>query len=150
MTQKVGIPLLRTNPNGTIPTLGSNHSAGSDLYACINEEEKNCVIPARGRKIVPTGISMVIPNGYYGRIAPRSSLAAKHGLDVGAGVIDSDYRGTIGVVLFNHSDQDYIVKNGDRIAQLIITPFRTPEFIELFQSLENTSRGNGGFGSTGI
>ena len=154
---KVTIPLLRHSPFAKIPTSGSVHSAGTDLYACLQTEEnqfqshpQQLVIAARGRAIVPTAISIAIPEGYYGRIAPRSSLAAKHGLDVGAGVIDSDYRGLVGVVIFNHSDHDYTVSHGDRIAQLIITPYKSPEFVQLYHELEETTRGNGGFGSTGV
>lgn len=146
------VPILRLNPNAHIPTHGTPCSAGSDLYACLKGIESafgldSMVISAKKRNIIPTGISVAIPEGYYGRIAPRSSLAAKHGLDVGAGVIDSDYRGEVKVVLFNHSSEDYVIKHGDRIAQLIVTPYASPEFIEVFH-LVPTER-KGGFGSTG-
>jgi len=153
MSQKVAVPLNRLSPNAKIPTSGSVHSAGSDLYACIEDKEKRettkFIIPARGRAIIPTQLAIAIPEGHYGRIAPRSSLAAKYGLDIGAGVVDSDYRGPVGVVVFNHSDIDYVVSHGDRIAQIIITPYKMPEFVEIFTSLEETKRGTGGFGSTG-
>ena len=93
---------------------------------------------------------MAIPEGNYGRIAPRSGLAAKHSIDVGAGVIDSDYRGEVKVLLFNLSDTDFEVKPGDRIAQLIIEKYTMTEIQEVEGKLDDTVRGEGGFGSTGI
>ena len=90
----------------------------------------------------------MIPSEYYGRIAPRSSLAWKNHIDVGAGVIDEDYRGPVGVVLFNHSDEEFRIIQGERIAQLIITKIITPEVI-VVDDLDDTKRGTGGFGSTG-
>merc|ERR1711924_4487 len=108
-------------------------AAGYDLHA-----SKATTIPARGKCIVPTDIAMAIPEGYYGRVAPRSGLAAKHHIDVGAGVIDCDYRGAVGVVLFNHSDKDYE-----------ITKIDTPPVGEV-DDLDDTVRGEGGFGSTGF
>lgn len=92
---------------------------------------------------------MAIPSGYYGRVAPRSGLAVKHFIDVGAGVIDEDYRGPLGVVLFNHGQNDFAVKKGDRIAQLLLEKIATPD-IEVVEDLDETERGAGGFGSTGI
>lgn len=85
-----------------VPTRGSALAAGYDLYA-----SEDTVLKARGRGVVKTGVTMAIPEGYYGRVAPRSGLAVKHGIDTGAGVIDADYRGEVGVALFNHSDVDY-------------------------------------------
>lgn len=152
MKQSVAVPVLRHDQHAKIPTMGSKHAAGSDLYACLmqNGDVGNLVIPAKGRAVVPTAVSMAIPAGCYGRIAPRSSLAAKHGIDIGAGVIDSDYRGLIGVILFNHGNHDYTVSHGDRIAQIIITPYVDPEFVEVYQALEKSERDQGGFGSTGV
>jgi dUTP pyrophosphatase len=106
------------------------------------------VIPGKGKSIVPTDLSIAVNEGTYARIAPRSGLATKYFIDVGAGVIDADYRGNVGVVLFNFSDQDFQIKIGDRIAQLIIEKIETPEIIEV-DDLNNTERGNNGFGSTG-
>lgn len=106
-------------------------------------------MPAHGKALIPTDISMAIPSGYYGRVAPRSGLAVKHFIDVGAGVIDEDYRGPLGVVLFNHSQNDFAVKKGDRIAQLLLEKIATPD-IEVVEDLDETERGAGGFGSTGI
>ncbi|KAD5507839.1 hypothetical protein E3N88_15542 [Mikania micrantha] len=106
-------------------------------------------VPARGKALVPTDLSIAVPEGTYARIAPRSGLAWKHSIDVGAGVIDADYRGPVGVILFNHSDVDFEVKAGDRIAQLIIEKIITPEVVEV-DDLDSTVRGAGGFGSTGV
>jgi dUTP pyrophosphatase len=92
---------------------------------------------------------MIIPHGHYGRVAPRSGLAWKKSIDVGAGVIDEDYRGNVGVILFNFGDEDFVIKQGDRVAQLILEKISTPE-VEEVDELPETSRGDGGFGSTGI
>lgn len=103
--------------------------------------------------MVSTGLRLEIPEGYYGRVAPRSGLTVKHGLDVGAGVIDSDYRGVVSVVLFNHGQMPVSLEAGSRIAQLIIEKIATPEVVEVKcgdPRLRETRRGDGGFGSTGI
>eukprot|EP00951_Prasinocladus_malaysianus_P024173 scaffold207938_cov39-Prasinocladus_malaysianus.AAC.1 len=107
------------------------------------------MVPARGKAMIKTGISIAIPPGTYARVAPRSGLAWKHSIDTGAGVVDEDYRGEVNVILFNFSDNDFPVKQGDRIAQLILERICTPE-VEEVQDLDNTSRGGGGFGSTGV
>lgn len=96
-----------------------------------------------------TGLAFAIPVGNYGRIAPRSGLAAKHSIDVGAGVIDADYRGEVRVLLFNHSDIDFAINEGDRIAQMIIEKYTLTDLVEV-QELDDTVRGAGGFGSTGV
>lgn len=95
-----------------------------------------------------TDLAVEVPAGCYGRVAPRSGLAAKHHIDVGAGVIDEDYRGNVGVVLFNHGAEPFVVQRGDRIAQLICERCVLPELLEV-DSLDETQRGAGGFGSTG-
>lgn len=92
----------KEHPNATVPTRGSALAAGYDLYS-----SEDVVIPKRGRKIVQTGIHLAVPVGCYGRVAPRSGLAVKHGIDVGAGVVDADYRGLLGVLLFNFTDDDF-------------------------------------------
>lgn len=99
--------------------------------------------------MVGTGLAFGIPEGNYGRIAPRSGLAAKHSIDVGAGVIDSDYRGEVKVLLFNFSDTDFGVSEGDRIAQMIIEKYTQTTLTEV-DELDETVRGDGGFGSTGV
>ena len=98
-----------------LPRRGSPHSAGYDLASSVE-----VTVPAKGKALVDTGLSLSIPAGHYGRVAPRSGLAVKHFIDVGAGVIDCDYRGSLSVVLFNFGDEPFAVKPGDRVAQLII------------------------------
>ena len=106
------------------------------------------IIPSTHRALVGTSVAILMPNGVYGRVAPRSGLAVKHGIQVGAGVIDPDYTGEVMVVLFNHGDKDFVVNKGDRIAQLILEKCDTPK-VEEIGFLEETDRGSGGFGSTG-
>ncbi|KAK7180748.1 dUTP diphosphatase [Paraphaeosphaeria sporulosa] len=125
------------------PTKGSAFAAGHDLYSA-----RDVVIPARGRARVDTDISIAVPAGTYGRVAPRSGLAAKHGIDTMAGVIDADYRGQVGVILANLSETDFEIKVGDRIAQLIVEKIVMPEVV-VVDKLEESVRGAGGFGSTG-
>eukprot|EP00242_Pyramimonas_sp_CCMP2087_P018582 CAMPEP_0198209828 /NCGR_PEP_ID=MMETSP1445-20131203/17758_1 /TAXON_ID=36898 /ORGANISM="Pyramimonas sp., Strain CCMP2087" /LENGTH=168 /DNA_ID=CAMNT_0043883723 /DNA_START=123 /DNA_END=629 /DNA_ORIENTATION=- len=128
----------------TIPSRGSALAAGYDLSSAYDY-----TVPARGKEIVLTDLSIAIPEGTYARIAPRSGLAAKHSIDVGAGVVDADYRGNVGVILFNFSDKDFAVKAGDRVAQMILERISTPEVVEV-DDLDDTTRGAGGFGSTGV
>ncbi|OCL08845.1 dUTP diphosphatase, partial [Glonium stellatum] len=125
------------------PTKGSIFAAGHDLYSA-----RNIVIPARGRARVDTDIAISVPAGTYGRVAPRSGLAAKHGIDTMAGVIDADYRGQVGVILANLSDEDFEIKEGDRIAQLIVEKIEMPDVV-VVEKLAESVRGAGGFGSTG-
>uniref|UniRef100_A0A1I7UC26 dUTP diphosphatase n=1 Tax=Caenorhabditis tropicalis TaxID=1561998 RepID=A0A1I7UC26_9PELO len=129
--------------NARLPSYGSADAAGADLYS-----SEDVVVPAKGKLCVSTGIQMKLPLGYYGRVAPRSGLAAKHFIDVGAGVIDSDYRGEVKVLLFNFNDTDFEVKRGDRIAQLICEQIALCDYQKV-ESLDGTERGDGGFGSTG-
>lgn len=126
-----------------VPTKGSNEAAGWDLYA-IDEQ----IILPLSRCVVPTGISIALPQNTVGLIWPRSGLAHKHGIDVLAGVIDSDYRGEISVILQNHSGVPVIIKSGDRIAQILIQPI-VPVNLMLVSDLDDTTRGTGAFGSTG-
>ncbi len=108
-------------------------------------------VPARGKAVVRTGLAIAIPENTYARIAPRSGLAVKNFLDTGAGVVDYDYRGEVGVVLFNHSEVDYEVKVGDRVAQLILERISMAGVEEVTDGeLFATERGAGGFGSTGV
>ncbi|CZR50880.1 probable Deoxyuridine 5'-triphosphate nucleotidohydrolase [Phialocephala subalpina] len=138
-------PLLikKLSDKARLPTRGSAFAAGYDIYA-----SKDTVVPARGKVLVDTDLSMAVPDGTYGRIAPRSGLASKHMIDTGAGVIDADYRGQVKVLLFNHGEKDFEVKEGDRVAQLVLERIYTPEVQEV-QELEESVRGAGGFGSTG-
>lgn len=136
------INILKLSDKSKIPTQGSSCAAGYDLYSA-----EDCVIEPLSRKLVKTNIAMSIPNGYYGRIAPRSGLAFKNGIDVMAGVIDSDYRQDIGVILYNTDSKYFSIKSGDRIAQIIIEKCHAIEWEEC-ASLDDSDR-SGGFGSTG-
>lgn len=127
----------------TLPKRESTGAAGYDLTSA-----RGMIIKGHDKGIVQTDIAIKVPHGTYGRIAPRSALAVKHFIDVGAAVIDEDYRGNVGVVLFNHSEKDFKVNRGDRIAQLIIEVIQTPEVINV-ERIDETVRGCGGFGSTG-
>lgn len=127
------------------PQYATEGSAGCDLLS--NEE---VALPPGGRFAVSTGLSLAIPDDYVGMVCPRSGLALKHGITVlnAPGIIDSDYRGEVKVILINLSDQEYLVKKGDRIAQLILTPVFQSRLRET-EVLSDTVRGSGGFGSTG-
>ena len=131
------------NNNSNIPTRGSLNSAGLDLYS-----NESGVIEPLSRKMISTGIIIKIPDNYYGRIAPRSGLALKNGIDVLAGVIDSDYRGEVKIILYNtDKDNNYEYKKGDKIAQIIIEKYYNMD-INIVENLDDTIRGNNGFGST--
>ena len=134
-------------PAAKLPTYGTEYSAGADLYACL---ETPVTIAPGESYLVPTGLSMEIPAGYAGLIFARSGLAVKQGLAPAnkVGVIDPDYRGEVLVALLNHSAKERTVEPGERIAQLVITPFLTAQWVET-EELQETVRGTGGFGSTG-
>jgi len=133
--------------NAKLPTYGSQEAAGADLYACLDEP---VTIQPGKSAFIPTGLSMELPKGYAGLIYARSGLACKRGLAPAnkVGVIDSDYRGEFIVVLYNHGDVEQSVSDGERIAQLVITPVLTPSYLEVAE-LTDTLRSAGGFGSTG-
>jgi dUTP pyrophosphatase len=141
----LGIKL--NTPHAKLPSRGSPGAAGYDLYAA--NPEPIIIQGQSGRALVPTGIQVVLPPGTYGRVAPRSGLAVKKGISVGAGVIDIDYTGEIGVLIINHGDDDFTVAAGERVAQLILERIMTPEVVEL-DAVSDTQRGSGGFGSTGV
>ncbi|KAG7127700.1 hypothetical protein HYQ46_010405 [Verticillium longisporum] len=143
-SQAPALLVKKLSPAARLPTRGSAFAAGYDVYA-----SKATSIPARGKALVDTDIAISVPAGTYGRIAPRSGLASKHFIDTGAGVIDADYRGQVKILLFNHADTDFAVAEGDRVAQLIIERIYTPEVVEV-EELEESVRGAGGFGSTGV
>jgi dUTP pyrophosphatase len=139
------INVKKLSENAIIPTQGTNFAAGYDLYAA-----EDAVVVCGTRKLIKTNVSMEITPGYYGRIAPRSGLAYKNGIDVLAGVIDSDYRGDIGVILYNTDKNiDFTVKKGDRIAQIIFEACYIATLNNV-ENLDNTLRQAGGFGSTGV
>ena len=145
MNMKVNIKKL--NENARIPTYGSLCAAGADLYALADD---GVDIAAGQTVLVHTGIAMQIPDGFVGLIYARSGLASKRGLAPAnkVGVIDSDYRGEIMVALHNHSDKTQHIDGGERIAQIVIAPYVTADF-SVCDSLDDTERGEGGFGSTG-
>lgn len=141
------VPVKRLSPDAKLPTYGSSDAAGADLYACLIEP----VTVAPGATAwISTGIALEVPKGCAGLIYARSGLACKRGLAPAnkVGVVDSDYRGEVVVVLHNHSDLPQTVQPGERIAQLIITPVWTPAYEEVTE-LSSSERGAGGFGSTG-
>lgn len=137
------LEFMRLHPSARLPTRGSRFAAGLDLYSIERVE-----IAPHERAVVGTGLSVAIPHGFYGRVAPRSGLAIKHGLDVLAGVIDSDYRGELMCALINHGDAAIELEAGTRMAQLIIEAIATPAPVWA-EDLRETERGTGGFGSTG-
>jgi len=144
---KTEISVKKVRPQAILPTYGSAGAAGADLYACLDAP----VTIAAGESVfIPTGLAMEIPEGCAGLIYARSSLGTKRGLAPAnkVGVIDSDYRGEICVVLHNHGSQPQTVAPEERIAQLLITPVLTPAYT-LAEDLTQTQRGEGGFGSTG-
>ncbi len=146
LTAPVSVKRLR--PGAKLPTRGTPWAAGADLYALV--DEPMVIEPGQG-VLVPTGFALAIPEGYVGLVFARSGLATKQGLAPAnkVGVIDSDYRGELFVSLFNHSGETRTVESGDRVAQLVIVPYLCAQFQEA-DSLDETGRGAGGFGSTGV
>jgi dUTP pyrophosphatase len=134
----------KLHPEARLPARGSARAAGLDLYSI-----ERVTIEPGGRAAVRTGIAVSIPTGFYGRVAPRSGLAVRHGLDVLAGVIDADYRGEILCALVNHGSEPFEVETSARIAQLIVEAIALPEPVWA-DELEETERGAGGLGSTGV
>ncbi len=141
------VRIKKLSEGAILPTYGSPYSAGADLYACI---DGSLTFAPGETKLVHTGIALEIPIGYAGLIYARSGLATKRGLAPAnkVGVIDCDYRGEIMVALHIHSDKEQTILDGERVAQLVITPYYTAEF-EVAEELSDTVRGEGGFGSTG-
>ena len=141
------VRIKKLRENAVVPTYGSEFAAGADLYAAV--EESVAIAPSE-TKLIPTGIAMEIPVGYAGFIYARSGLASKKGLAPAnkVGVVDADYRGEVMVALHNHGTAEQTIEAGERIAQMVIAPFITANFI-VSETLEDTVRGAGGFGSTG-
>ena len=139
--------IKKLNPETEIPVYKTNGASGMDLMACI--EEPITILP-NSSYLVPTGLSLAFSEDYEVQIRPRSGLAAKKGITIlnTPGTIDSDYRGEIKIILFNHGKEDFIINNKDRVAQMILTPVIKMEFEET-DNLPDTLRGEGGFGSTG-
>ena len=141
------IRVKKLSPKAILPTYGSVEAAGADLYACL---EEGVTIQPGETVFIPTGIALEVPKGCAGLVYARSSMGAKRGLAPAnkVGVIDSDYRGEIRVVLLNHGKVPQTVEHGERVAQFLITPVLTPQYEEVAE-LTDTDRGAGGFGSTG-
>jgi dUTP pyrophosphatase len=145
--KKMKVAIKKLDEKAIVPSYGSEYAAGADLYACLSGD---LVIPPHKTVLIPTGIAIELPLGYAGLIYARSGLATKKGLAPAnkVGVVDCDYRGEVKVALHNHSEEGQTVCAGERIAQLVITPYLTAEF-SVGEELSQTERGAGGFGSTG-
>ena len=143
----VEIMRLRNAEGLPVPHYQTDHAAGVDLYAAV---EDNMQIEPGTWQLVPTGVAVAIPEGYEGQVRPRSGLALKHGIDMlnGPGTIDADYRGEIGVILFNFSDRPFTIRRGDRIAQMVFAKLAKAA-LRSVDALDETRRGAGGFGHTG-
>ncbi|MFZ4540777.1 MAG: dUTP diphosphatase [Rickettsiales bacterium] len=130
-----------------LPAYATEHSAGMDLLAAIAE---NITLKTGERKLIPTGLSIALPDGYEAQIRPRSGLALKNGISLvnSPGTIDADYRGEIGIIVINHGAESFTIERGMRIAQMVIAPYTRAQFSELLE-LPTSNRGTGGFGSTG-
>ena len=146
---KVVVKVQLISDGARLPVYGSSQAAGADLCACLGNQ--SLTIEPHRWAMVPTGISIALPEGYEAQVRPRSGLAAKKGITVlnSPGTVDSDYRGEVKVILINHSDESFVINDGDRIAQMVIARHETASF-EVVASLDETQRGAGGFGSTGI
>ncbi|EKX38634.1 hypothetical protein GUITHDRAFT_96884 [Guillardia theta CCMP2712] len=136
--------IMLVDKSAKAPCRATEGAVGYDVYSAAAT-----VVKGRSSAVVGTGVAVAIPRGCYGRIAPRSGLAVKNSIDVGAGVIDPDYRGEVKVLLFNHGDEDFAIEPGMRIAQLILEVCATPP-VAVVDNLDETDRGSMGFGSTGM
>jgi dUTP pyrophosphatase len=133
-----------------LPAYQSAHAAGLDLLAAVAEEAPVTLAPG-ARMLVPTGLAIALPPGFEAQIRPRSGLAAKHGVTVlnAPGTIDADYRGEVAVLLINHGDTAFVIRRGERIAQMVIAEVAQAQ-LKVVTALSETARGSGGFGSTGV
>ncbi len=147
MNKNFKINILKLKRSAILPEYQTEYSAGMDLHACLDQP---MTIQPMGRVVVPTGISIELPPGYEAQIRSRSGLSLKHGITManGVGTIDSDYRGEYGVMLVNISNKPFVVEHGMRIAQLVISKYEHIDWNQV-DSLSETQRGSGGFGSTG-
>lgn len=146
---EIKIVRLEKGKDLPLPAYQTVEASGMDLYACV--EEDIILLPLE-RKLVPTGIKLAIPSGYEGQVRPRSGLANKHGITVlnTPGTIDADYRGEIGVILYNSSKDPFVIKRKERIAQIVFQKIEKATIVEIEEDeLETTARGEGGFGHTG-
>ncbi|MDD2320287.1 MAG: dUTP diphosphatase [Geobacteraceae bacterium] len=143
----INVLRLRTGSVNKLPGYMTAHSAGMDLYADLSHDT---LLSPGERAMIPTGIAIELPDGYEAQIRPRSGLAIRHGITLvnSPGTIDPDYRGEIAVIVINHGSEPFIIKSGDRIAQMVFTRFVRVELVEV-PELNKTARGEGGFGHTG-
>jgi dUTP pyrophosphatase len=146
---KVEIQQLPHGKGLALPAYQSAHAAGLDLLAAVPEDAPMLLKPGQ-HAMIPTGLTIALPQGFEAQVRPRSGLAAKHGVTVlnSPGTVDADYRGEINVLLINHGDQPFPIRRGERIAQMVIAPVTQVELVPA-ASLSATDRGSGGFGSTG-
>ncbi|MBC7166823.1 dUTP diphosphatase [Phenylobacterium sp.] len=149
MTPKIKITRLAHNADLPLPAYESQLAAGMDLRAAVPEDAPLVLRPMQ-REMIPTGLAIALPPGFEGQVRPRSGLAAKAGITClnSPGTVDADYRGEVKVILINLGEEDFTVRRGDRIAQLVIAPVTQATWDEV-ESLDETARGAGGFGSTG-
>jgi len=145
---KIGIQRMDGNEDLPLPKYMSDGASGMDMYAAVTDIE---IIPPREVAMIPVGIRIALPEGFEAQVRPRSGLAAKHGIGIlnSPGTIDSDYRGEIKIIMFNFGKESFAINRGDRIAQMIITRVARAVLIEQ-DDLEDTQRGSGGFGHTGV
>lgn len=145
--EKINLKIQKLNENVTLPSYQTEGAAGMDLCAFLSEP---VTLKSLERKLIPTGLKMELPKGYEAQVRPRSGMSIKHGITLVncVGTIDEDYRGELCVPVINLSTKEFTIQNGDRIAQMVISPVTKAE-IEVVTELSNTSRGEGGFGSTG-
>ena len=149
MSPEVAVTRLAHGADLPLPAYETAHAAGMDLRAAVPADEPLTLRPG-DRHAVPTGLAMAIPPGFEGQVRPRSGLALRHGVTClnSPGTVDADYRGEVKVILINHGPEAFVVRRGDRIAQLLISPVVQASWREV-ESLDETQRGAGGFGSTG-
>lgn len=146
----IKVKFVKVREGAKVPERGSKFAAGYDLSACIPDMERVIIHPGETVKI-PTGLAFAYPEGYFGAVCARSGLATKCGLAPAnkIGILDEDYRGEVFIALHNHSSERQAVNHGDRIAQLILLPYLNVDFVES-DKLDETERGEGGFGSSGV
>lgn len=140
--------VTRLRADAVLPRYATVDAAGMDLTACL---DASMTLAPGGFAAVPTGLAIALPKGHEGQVRPRSGLAAKHGVTVlnSPGTIDADYRGEVKVLLINHGPTPFVIESGMRIAQLVVAAYAAPTIVET-ESLDDTERGAGGFGSTGV
>lgn len=145
---KVSVQRLPHGADLPLPAYATAQSAGLDLMAAINGE---ITLAPGARQLIPTGLSIALPAGYEAQVRPRSGLALKHGITVlnAPGTIDADYRGEVKVLLINHGSENFVLKRGDRIAQMVVAPVTRIAW-NVVETLDETARGAGGYGSTGV